>query len=155
MSIYFELIERVKNGESFYVDFEKRTMKVGKEYLVKDGEYDKSNELFGVDIYDLPVALHMIRELYRNYKHSIPSERSENKRRNYFKALPIEELTDEQLVRAERREVAQSVLEGFILCAILTGQLRWDEEVMGKGWFYQRKSDPDLIILRSWIEKNN
>ena len=36
--IYLELIERVENGEGFRVDFEKRTMKVGKDYLIKKSD---------------------------------------------------------------------------------------------------------------------
>jgi hypothetical protein len=34
MSIYEELINRVSDGESFHIDFEKRNMKVGKDYLI-------------------------------------------------------------------------------------------------------------------------
>ena len=30
MTIFKELIEKVSNGETFHIDFEKRTMKVGK-----------------------------------------------------------------------------------------------------------------------------
>ena len=155
MSIYLELIERVDNGETFSVDFEKRTMKVGKDYLIKNGEYDASRKLFDV-LYDSPYSihsvLHIIRELYRTYKHSLPSERSDSKRRKYFKALSINELTDEQLMVAQRREPAQAALEGFVLCSIIAGHLVWDENIMGGKWFYQRPSDPDLIILKSWIE---
>lgn len=154
MSIYVELIERVSNGETFCVDFEKRNMKVGKEYLIKNGEYDTSRELFGAlydEPYSLRVVLHMIRELYRNYKHSLPSERSDSKRRKYFKALSVDELTDEQLMCAQKREETQAALEGFILCSIIAGHLVWDETIMGK-WFYQRPSDPDLVLLRSWVE---
>ena len=152
MSIYSELIERVDNGERFHIDFEKRNMSVGKEYLIKDGEYDTSKELFGIEIYDLYAALHMIGELYKNYKYSLPSERSDSKRRKYFKALTIDELPDEQLIVAGRRESTQAALEGFALCAVLTGQITWDEEIMGGRWFYQSEKDPDLVILRSWIE---
>ena len=144
MSIYLELIERVSDGETFHIDFEKRNMKVGNEYLIKDGEYE--------DVYSLHVALHMIRELYRNYKYSLPSERSDNKRRKYFKALPMEEITDEQLMVAERREITQAALEGLVLCLIVSGQLVWDEEIMQGKWFWQSKSDPDLVLLRSWVE---
>ena len=154
--IYVELVTRVDDGETFSVDFEKQTMKVGKEYLIKNGEYDSSRKLFDMgheDIYSLQVALRMIRGLYRNYKYSLPSERSDSKRKKYFKALPIEKITDDQLFIAERRETAQARLEGFVLCAILTNQLVWDEEMMGK-WFYQSENDPDLVILRSWIENN-
>jgi hypothetical protein len=96
-------------------------------------------------------VLRRLEQLYKRYKYSLPSERSDSKRRHYFKALPMEEITDEQLIVAERREVSQAALEGFVLCMIVNGQLIWDEEIMGK-WFWQCPSDPDLIILRSWVE---
>jgi len=84
----------------------------------------------------------------------LPSERSDSKRRKYFKALSVNEILDEQLMIAERREIAQAKLEGFILCMVLTGQFIWDEPTMGK-WFYQSANDPDLVILRSWVENKN
>lgn len=154
MSIYLELIERVSEGETFHINFEKRNMKVGNEYLIKEGEFDSERELFPslYEAYNLRVALHMIRELYKNYKYSLPSERSDSKRRKYFKALPMEEITDEQLMVAERREISQAALEGLVLCMIVSGQLVWDEEIMEGKWFYQSKSDPDLVLLRSWVE---
>jgi hypothetical protein len=156
LPIYVELVERVDSGETFSIDFEKRSMKVGKEYLIKNGEYDKSREVFDMghrEIYDLYSALHMIRMLYQNYKYSLPSERSDSKRKKYFKALPIEKIPDNELLITERRETAQARLEGFILCAVITDQLKWNEEIMGK-WFYQSEKDPDLVLLRSWIENN-
>lgn len=154
MTIYDELIKRVSEGEKFYIDFETRTMKVGNTKLIDNGKYDENRYLiYEYNIYSLQTLLHMIRELYRNYKTSIPSERSSKKRKCYFKALPAEELTDEQLMRGERREVAQAVLEGFVLCMILNGELVWDEDIMGK-WFWQSRSDSDLVILRTWIDGN-
>ena len=158
MSIYLELIERVDNGETFSIDFKKRTMKVGKDYLIKDGEYDVSKGLFPKlheQPYSLYVTLHEINELYKGYKYSLPSERNDSKRRKYFKALSIDELTDEQLMCADKRETKQAALEGFILCSIIAGHLVWDEEIMDGKWFYQSKNDPDLVILRSWIENKN
>lgn len=150
MSIYLELIGRVHDGEPFHIDFEKRNMKVGKKYLIKDGKFDEPQKLIS-GTYDAQAILDTIEELYRVYKYSLPSERSDNKRKKYFKALPMEEITDEQLMVAERREVACATLEGFILCMIVSGQLMWDEEFLGK-WFWQCPSDPDLIILKNWIE---
>lgn len=156
MSIYMELLERVENGETFHIDFEKRTLKVGKDYLIKAGENYTEADLFGrfnfYSDYTLRVVLHSIHERYKAYKYSLPSERNDNKRQKYFKALSIDELTDEQLMVAAKRESCQAALEGFILCMILTGQLVWDEDVMQGKWFYQYKNDPDLVILRSWIE---
>lgn len=153
MTIYEEFIKRVQDGETFDVNFNSRSLKVGKKFLIKDGCYDEERELFdGSDLtmYDI---LDLIEMRYNSYKYSLPSERSDNKRRAYFKALSVNNLTDAQMATGEMREVARAHLEGFILCMILTGQFVWDEEKMGK-WFYQSKNDPDLVILRSWIENN-
>ena len=154
MTIFNELVERVSRGETFHIDFEKRTMKVGKDYLIKDGEYDTTRQLFHEpeDSCPMELILGVIDCLYNRYKYSLPSERSDKKRRTYFKALNMEELTDEQLLITQRREIAQAKLEGFILCMILEGRFVWDESTMGK-WFYQSNSDSDLVILRKWIER--
>lgn len=150
MSIYYEVLERVENGERFSINFEKRTMKVDGEVIIGNGEYDSSKPLFNGS-YGPKSLLDMIAELYRIYKYSLPSERSDAKRKKYFKALSIDELTDEELIVGMPREKAQYMLEAFILCTILSGDFVWNEETMGK-WFYQCPSDPDLIILRSWVE---
>lgn len=152
MTIYKELIERVSNGETFYIDFENRTMKIGKQKIIDNGEYDSNRLLFSmITPLGLDGILTAVEILYKKYKYSLPSERSDNKRKKYFKALPIEKISDEQLMTAERREVAQAKLEGFILCKILDGQFKWDETTMGK-WFWLSMKDPDLVILRKWIE---
>ena len=150
MLIFTELMRRVDAGETFKIDFQKRNMKVGKDYLIKNGEYDSARTI-GFEWEESDI-LRMIEELYTKYKYSLPSERSDNKRTRYFKALSIEEMTDKQLMIADRREGAQARLEGFILCAIVSGKFKWTED-MGK-WFWQSKNDPDLVILRSWIENN-
>jgi hypothetical protein len=156
MSIQRELIERVSGGEYFHIDFEKRNMKVGNDYLIKDGKFDESRKLLycsdSYELQNLHGILRKLEQLYERYKYSLPSERSDNKRRKYFKALPMEELTDEQLIVAERRECARAVLEGFVLCMIVSGQLVWDENVMQGKWFWQSKTNPDLVLLRSWVE---
>lgn len=149
MSVFLELMERVDNGEPFHIDFQKRTMKVGKEYLIKNGEYDSERHLVGK--MEMDDMLQTIEDLYHSYKHSLPSERSDSKRRKYFKALPMDKLSDFHLFHPIRREPAQARLEGFILCMILNGSFVWDEEKLGK-WFWESKNDSDLIILRDWIE---
>ena len=151
MSIYVEMLERVENGEKFYINFEKRIMKVGGKVIIDKGEYDTSKKLYEGEIYSLDALLSIIKALYKKYKYSLPSERSDNKRRKYFKALSVDELTDEQLIIGQPREVAQFTLEAFVLCTILNGDFVWNEEVMGK-WFYQHPLDQDLVILRNWIE---
>lgn len=149
MTIYEELIQKVREGSRFNINFETRTMKIGKKKVINNGEYG-DKELISIKTND---PLDVIENLYSQYKFSIPSERSENKRRGYFKALSANELTDEELICGERREVARARLEGFILCMILNGKLTWDEFTMGK-WFWQSRSDDDLVILRKWIDGN-
>lgn len=149
MTIYEELIQKVSEGSRFNINFETRTMKIGKKKVIDNGEYG-NKELINIKTNN---PLDIIENLYSQYKFSIPSERSENKRRGYFKALSANELTDEELICGERREMARARLEGFILCMILNGKLTWDEFTMGK-WFWQSRSDDDLVILRKWIDGN-
>ena len=154
MTIFDELIERVSNGQTFHIDFEKRTMRVGGKFLIVNGKYDTSRTIFHEPEHFCPmeVVLDVVNVLYEAYKYSLPSERSDSKRRTYFKALSIEEIPDKKLFFAQRREVERARLEGYILCMILEGKFVWDESKLGK-WFYQSEMHPDLIILRKWIEK--
>lgn len=158
MTIYEELVKRVDAGETFNIDFETRTMKVGKQILINNGEYNNKRELIHLNELILSEVntesiLRRIENLYKIYKFSLPSERSDSKRKKYFKALSIEEITDEELMIAEKRETAQAKLEGLILCAIIEGKFTWDDD-MGS-WFWQSKNDSDLVILKSWIENKN
>ena len=155
MTIYEELIKRIAEGESFYINFKNKSLKIGKKFIITDGVYDTSRELIH-DIEcctDAKCLLAFIDGLYHSYKYSLPSERSGSKRRQYFKALTANKLTDKQMATGMNREIARAQLEGFILCMIVNGTFRWNEDEMGK-WFYQSKKDPDLVILRSWIENN-
>lgn len=148
-SIYAELVRKVSDGKTFYVNFEDRTMKVGHKYLVKKGVYDNERQVMYSTHKSLDDVLNTIEVLYTEYKYSLPSERSD-KRRLYFKALDLEEIPDEKLFVADSREVTRARLEGFVLCSILNGDFRWDEEKLGK-WFWQSEIEPELVILKDWI----
>ena len=139
----------VKAGSRFSVSLEERSLRVGKSYLIKDGRYEGS---LGVEPADLQTALERIEELYRIYRHSIPSERSDGKRRSYFVALKEHELDNDDMLYGVPREVAQVSLELYVLCSILNGSLAWDEERLGK-WFWQSAKYPDLVIFKKWICK--
>jgi hypothetical protein len=127
-------------------------MKIGQAKVIDNGEYDITQVLYDEKFDNSRMLLDKIRELYIAYKFSLPSERSDKKRKKYFKALPIDELTDEQLICGTRREIAQYMLEAFILCSIINGDFAWDDEIHGK-WFYQDKLEQDLVILKNWITK--
>ena len=123
-------------------------MKVGKDWIIKNGECDIGRILYGRN----PISIkEEIENMYHDFKYSCPSERSDSKRKGYFKALPIDELTDEQMIFSLPREWAQARLEGYILCAIMMNYLKWEDLTVEK-WFWQSDNDGDLIILKQWIE---
>ena len=148
MTIYAELIDRVEQGERFHIDFERQTIRIGKKKLnLADPERKLMNYVSKDEL------ISDIELLYKNYKYSTPSEHSDSKRRLYFKALPVDKLTDAQLVCGVSRELAQARLEGFILLAVMQGYLTWDDFNVD-GWFWQSENDNDLVILKSWIKNN-
>lgn len=144
-TIFEKAVDAVTNGEKFKVNLEKRNLKIGNEYLIKDGKYD------GVLYNGVGFSISTFEDLYQVYKHSRPSERSENKQRKYFKALKLNKLEEDDMLYGDDRELAQLSLELYLLCWILSGTFVWDEESMGK-WFWQSQNDKDLVILRSWID---
>ena len=146
MNIYNTAIEKVYNGATFRVDFQKRSLKIDGKYIIKDGEYEGD---LGVESTVNPLPI--ISLLFRCYQHSVPSERSDNKRNKYFIALPEHELDDDDMLYGESREVAQISLELYILGVILNGSFKWEEVAKDK-WFWQSPTNKDLVILREWIE---
>lgn len=134
-------------GAKFTINFQKRTLKVNDKYVICK---NKTIELLSVrETDDFLIQLDSI---YHHYKYSLPSERSESRSKNYFKALPEEELTDLQMWCGMNREMARFLIEMLCLSQILNGW-QWDEEKMGK-WFYQSKKDKDLVLLRQWFDNN-
>lgn len=149
-TIYQNAIEAVSNGARFKVDFKTSSLKINGKYLIENGKY--AGDL-GVSLCDMEMLLDNIESLYSEYKHSLPSERSESKRQKYFYALPEDKLGFESIICGENREVAQIKLELYILCQTLNG-FQWDAEKMGT-WFWQSKQDRDLVVLREWMTNNN
>lgn len=142
--------ELVYGGAKFYINLEKRSLSVNGEYLIKDGEHELPLGCWHKEDWPEDKMINALERRYRDYKHSVPSERSESHRRCYFKALPEKSLSDEDMMYGERREYARYELESFVLAMILCGALTWNP-AWGT-WFWQSDNDKDLVILRKWIE---
>lgn len=149
-NIYQEAILAVEDGVNFKIDFQNRSFKLNGKFVIQDGKYE--GEL-GVPYCNEDEFFANVEELYRIYKHSIPSERSEGKSRQYFRALPESDLSDDDMLYGERRDRAQIELELYVLCQILVG-FKWNPDRMGS-WFWQSKIDKDLVILKQWVEPVN
>lgn len=146
-NIYQEALLAVRDGAGFKVDYRHRSLKIDEEYIIRDGKFEGG---LGIKPCSVEEFLANMEELYRRYKHSVPSERSESKSRQYFRALPEKDLDDDDMLYGEPRDVAQIALELYLLGNIILG-LGWNAETMGN-WFWQSKKDKDLVILREWVE---
>lgn len=142
---YEEIINAVENGAKFTINFQKRTCRVNGKVVMSEEDKPKDTPYLTPE-----VVFVGIEQRYAAYKHSVPSERSESHRRYYFKALPEKELSDEDMMYGEQREVAICKLELRLLTYIIQGYITWQKE--WGSWFYQSPNDKDLIILRSWVE---
>lgn len=145
-TIYKQAIASVDAGAKFCVNFQNRSLKIDGKFVIKDGKYDGD---LGVAITNTP--LETITQLYNRYQHSLPSERSDNKRKCYFQALPEHLLSDEDMLYGESREHAQIALELYVLGVILNESLKWDDFAKDL-WFWQSPENKDLILLREWVE---
>lgn len=144
-TIYDQAIRAVSSGCKFNINFQTRSLKLGRRFLIKNSEY--SGDL-GLKPDDTETFISTVENLYRRYKHSTPSEQSESKRKKYFISLPEDKLEDNDMMFGVNRNVAQIELELYILIQILLG-FQWQES-MGK-WFWQSNNDKDLVILKQWI----
>lgn len=147
-SIYKTVLDSITNGVRFRIDFKSRTLVVNRKRIINKGVYGGN---LGIEkAADIQSFQTEVERLYALYKHSVPSERSAGKQHLYFKALPESELSDEDMLYGQGREISQFKLEMYILCQLIYGFV-WNESTMGR-WFWQSKQDKDLIILRDWLE---
>lgn len=147
-NIYKETLGRVSNGARFSVNFEQRSLKVDGKYLIKGGQYEGN---LGCPV--VTDSITEIEQLFNCYCHSVPSQRSDNKHRKYFRALPEKELSDTDMLYGKSRELAQVELEMFVLCQMIQGTLKWEDFAEEKNWFWQSPSLPSLIMLKKWFSK--
>ena len=144
---YEKAFRLVEQGVPFRVDLARGSMTVGGHHVVMDGAF--LGRPSGLDTKD-PIA--DVERLYADFKRSVPGERDSRREFNgeQFRAMRFDELSDDDLLYGERREHARFRLEAFVLLAAASGQLRWKDE--WGSWFWRSSKDPDLVILRKWID---
>ena len=157
MSIYKMLIESVQDGNRFKIDLIKKNLWIGRKQIMKEGELleYKDNLICPNDLEDFLEYAPVLNEscwnvadhLYEKYKHS-SIKRVHLGSNPYFKANDVDELTDYDLAYGLNRNVAQAILEGYIL---LGGMIGWLELEDASHWFYQSKKQKDFVVLREWL----
>ena len=133
MSIY----ELLKESETCRVDLNKKSLWLNGKQYIKDG----------ANLTELPLIDQEedLDALYYDYKYSVPSSKAS---KSYFKALPVDSLTDVQLATGQPRYKARQC-QGYILLAGMAGLLA---SVVSTGnYFWQSETDSDFVILKKWI----
>ena len=142
MELYDEIINSVSSGSVFNVDLKKKVLQLDKHNVPLDN--------INVNISSSEDMLSTIHKLFERYKYSVPSERSEGKRRRYFKALKLSEIEYDDFMFGEGRDTAQIKLELYVLLSSIYHKDFW-EEIFKEHFFYQSDKDKDLIILKDWV----
>jgi hypothetical protein len=141
-----EITEKVRHGAKFTINLQKRTLRLNGKLV----EIDNPEEFCNGLVDDLPTFIGCLESLYQDYKHSVPSERSESRRHDYFRALREKDLTSHDMMFGLPREEARFDIEAFVLCALLCG-FKWNAD--WGTWFWQSTNDKDLVLLREWFEE--
>lgn len=138
-------------------DLTRKSIQSGGLYIVCDGQLALRKvylangtvcELDGlIDFSGEPYA--QIERLYAQFKRSVPN-RHERLNRGNFKALSSDALSMRELMDNMPRVEARYRLEGFILLASASGLIPWRHP---QHFFWQSANDPDCIIYRDWIFK--
>lgn len=126
---YENFIKKVEQGCKYRIDLAKHELRINNKITNFDsfiGDWQTADEL------------------YEKFKHSAPCERT-NGNTPYFKALDFEQLSDDELAFNENRNIAQAMLEGYLLMA----NMKWQND---KQW-YRKGADTDFIVLRDWIKE--
>ena len=142
MELYDEIINSVSSGSVFNVDLKKKVLQLDKNNVPLDN--------ININISSSEDMLSTIHKLFERYKYSVPSERSEGKRRRYFKALKLSEIEYDDFMFGEGRDTAQIKLELYVLLSSIYHKDFW-EEIFKEHFFYQSDKDKDLIILKDWV----
>lgn len=143
--------------EELRFDLTRKSIQSGRLYIVRGGQLALRKvylangtvcELDGlIDFSGEPYA--QIERLYAHFKRSVPN-RHERLNRGNFKALSSDALSMRELMDNMPRVEARYRLEGFILLASASGLIPWRHP---QHFFWQSANDPDCIIYRDWIFK--
>lgn len=125
-----EFIEKVEDGQPFRINFEKREVRL-------------NGFLVDIEFEQIDNKEEKLLELFRNYKHSVPSAKADSK---YFFALDESKLSTKELAENESRYIARAKLEIFVLGLIINGE--WD---FGDKWYWQSSAEPKLVLFKKWF----
>ena len=155
MSVFMELMQAVEIGCKCKVNLETKSLHIDGNAVIENGillgkreklfDYFDLKEIFKENAFATPFDV--VEYLYDQYKYSMPTK-SNKVNKPYFKAEDATKITARHMATRPHRDVAQMMLEGYVLLASMSGILEWENE---SHWFWQSKTDKDLVILKKWV----
>ena len=136
-----------------FFDQKKKKISNGKVILMDNGKIIPQKLTIGDFEIELTEDMELLREistnpyeeleeLYVNYKYSIPEPYDSYARCN-FRALNINELSLNDMMKGEKRQLARIKLETFVMF----NKFPWENE---KHHYWQSKNDADLVLFKEW-----
>lgn len=144
-----KLLKEVEKGARYAINLKQKSLKIDGNVVELKDDLIKPDDLrfYGIECNLNENCWTVVEELFRLYQHSSPSEHYKGNQ-PYFKALDVEELGDDEIAYNTPRNIAQALLEGYVLLASLNGWLCWGNE---NHWFWQSDEYPECIVLREWV----
>lgn len=107
-----DIRQAIRQGRPFTVDLRLRKLRLGRKNVTLDDPLTLASS-------DDPREIILtIESLYHEYKHSIPSELSNSNRSIHFRALDMDNLSDEDMFCGTDRHSARFELEAYMLACI-------------------------------------
>lgn len=88
----------------------------------------------------------IIEKLFDKYYNSIPNYFSDQRKTNII-CKPLKDISLKDMESEENRNRIQTILEGYILLAGLSGWIKWENEK----YFYKTFGEKKLILLKDWV----
>ena len=142
------------------IDLEEKTVKTGNKAIIYKGILNEDFLEFAdgtaIVLADLPFVdesdykdpYEKVKQLYINYKKSVPTKES-TKRKYNFKALSFDELSMKELMTGENRVIASYKLELYILLGTVAGVFEWKN---ANHWYWKCPSELGLILYKKWFK---
>lgn len=153
MSIYKKLEYALNENKLCGVSFKQHQIYIENAPIVTDNRYEyfepaELKRFLGSE----EEVWKEIRRLRKDYLRSVPPLwKGDRLKWQLEKAVPLEELIDEEIINNKDRYTAKGLYEGFVLLAIWGGFIKYPNPDL---WFYRfekESEDGELILKREWF----
>lgn len=141
------IIDEIKKGAPFVVNFKNRSLKVNKKYVIKNGEPIENLD----EHINKNVTKRFIEDLFFTYYTSKPEVGMP--KNVYYQKRKLDEMDDSDMICGSNGHVSRFMIEFYTLIGIINSSLNWALDEMNRSGHFFWKSDNyrELIILKEFF----